>query len=119
MNNSKFTAEKIRSEYVSKESTKVEQLKALDAKVKKPINIFSYVFGSIYAIIMGSGMSLVMTDLGKTIGLTNALPIGIAVGVIGLAGAILNYPIHKKLMSARRKKFSSEIIALSESIINE
>ncbi len=117
--NSKFTAEKIRSEYLAKESTKVERLKELDKKVKKPINIFSYALGSLFAIVMGSGMSLVMTEIGATLGITATLPVGIVIGVIGLVGAIANYPLHKKLMSARRKKYADEVIALSESIINE
>jgi hypothetical protein len=119
MKNEKFTAQKIRSEYVVKESTKVEELKALDSKVRKPANIFSYVFGSVSAIVMGAGMSLVMTDVGAKIGIANALVPGIIIGVIGLALAIVNYPVHKALMKSRRKKYADKIIALTDSIINE
>ncbi len=111
-------AEKIRTQYMEKESTELDELRALDTKVKRPANIFSYVFGSVSAIIMGSGMSLVMTDIGATIGLTNAMVPGIIIGVVGLALALVNYPIHKRILNARKKKYGAEILALSEKIMN-
>ena len=58
-NTQNYMVEKIRTQYIEKESTELDALRELDAKVKRPANIFAYVFGSISAIIMGSGMSLV------------------------------------------------------------
>ena len=118
--NCKFIAEKIRSEYVEKETGKVQELKALDKKVKMPVNVFSYVFGSIGAVVMGTGMSVVMTDIGAKIGLVGStVAAGVVIGVVGLAMSLANYPIYKKLMKSRREKYSSKIIELSDSIINE
>ena len=118
--NSRFIAEKIRSEYIEKETGKVQELKALDKKVKLPVNIFSYVFGSIGAVVMGTGMSLVMTDIGAKLGLVGStMATGVVIGVIGLAMALANYPIHKKLMKSRREGFATQILELSDSIINE
>ena len=55
-------AQKIRTQYMEKEATELDELREPDAKVKRPANAFGYTFGSIAAIVMGSGMSLVMTD---------------------------------------------------------
>ncbi|MBQ4523873.1 MAG: hypothetical protein IJA10_13125 [Lachnospiraceae bacterium] len=72
---------------------------------------------SIGAIIMGSGMSLVMTDIGETLGMEETMTLGIVIGVIGMFMAIINYPILKKILSSRRKKYADKIIALSDEII--
>ncbi len=109
--------QKIRTQYVEKENTQLDNLKKLDAKVKKPANVFAYVFGSIAAIIMGSGMSFVMTEIGETVGIANPMVIGIVIGVIGMLMAIVNYPVYKKILGSRRKKYADEIIALSDKII--
>lgn len=82
-NDKEFIANKIRTQYVVRESTELDELRKLDRKVKKPVNIFAFVFGSIGAIVMGSGMSLVMTDIGEITGTENALMWGIIIGVIG------------------------------------
>lgn len=112
-----FMVEKIRTQYMEKESTELDALRELDAKVKRPANVFAYVFGSISAIVMGSGMSLVMTDLGSTLGMENAMLPGVVIGVAGMAAAIINYPIYKKILGSRRKKYADKIIALSNKIM--
>ncbi|MGN1000224.1 MAG: dihydropteridine reductase [Faecousia sp.] len=112
-----FLVQKIRTQYTEKEHTELDALKALDAKVKRPANVFAYVYGSLGAIVMGSGMSLVMTDLGSTLGLADAMVPGIAVGVVGLAMAVSTYPIYKGILSARRKQYASRILELSEKIM--
>ena len=116
-NDQEFLVQKIRSQYTEKESTELDELRALDAKVKRPANTFAYIFGSVSAIIMGAGMSLVMTDIGATIGIADAMVPGIIVGVIGMLMVIANYPIYKKILGSRRKKYAEKIIALSDSIM--
>ncbi len=116
-NDKEFLVQKIRTQYTEKETTGIDQLKKLDKKVKRPANVFAYVFGSIGAVIMGSGMSLVMTDISKTIGIQNPMLYGIIIGVIGMLMAISNYPIFKGILNNRRKKYADQIIALSESIM--
>ncbi len=112
-----FIVNKIRTQYIAKESTQIEALKELDKQVKRPANVFAYIFGSISAIIMGAGMSLVMTDIGSTIGVENGMIPGIIIGVVGMAFAIVNYPIYKGILSSRRKKYASKIIALSDEVM--
>ena len=115
-NDQDFLVQKIRTQYTEKEHTAIDELKALDNKVKLPANVFAYVFGSISAIIMGSGMSFVMTELPEIIGLSNPMLYGIIIGVIGMFMAIINYPIYKGILSNRRKKYASQIIKLSDKI---
>ena len=117
-NDQQFMAEKIRTQYVEKQSTELDELRALDAKVKRPANVFGYTFGSISAIVMGAGMSLVMTDIGAIVGIASAMIPGIAIGVVGLGMALLTYPIYKGILNSRKKKYAPEILKISEKIMN-
>ena len=116
-NDQQFMVQRIRTQYMEKTSSELDALRALDAKVKRPANVFAYVFGSISAIVMGTGMSLVMTDIGAAIGMTDALVPGIAIGIVGLCMALLNYPVYKRILNARKKKYGAEILRLSEKIM--
>ena len=115
-NDQDFIVQKIRTQYTEKEHTELDALKELDKKVKKPANVFAYVFGTVSAIIMGSGMSLVMTDISETVGIANPMVWGIIIGVVGMAMAIINYPVYVKLLGKRRQKYADKIIALSNKI---
>ena len=118
MKDQEFLVQKIRTQYTEKEHTGLDELKALDAKVKKPANIFGYTYGCVSAIVMGTGMSLVMTDIGSVVGLASAMVPGIAIGVVGLGMALSTYPIYKRILNSRKKKYAPEIMALSEKIMN-
>jgi hypothetical protein len=104
---------------MEKEATELDALRELDSKVKRPANIFGYTFGSVSAVIMGAGMSLVMTDLGTTLGIGNALVPGIIIGVVGMAMAAVCYPIYKLILDRQKKKYGEEIIALSDKIMDK
>ena len=116
-NDQEFLVQKIRTQYTEKQHTELDELKALDAKVKKPANVFAYTYGSVSAIIMGAGMSLVMTEIGAIIGLASAMVPGIAIGVVGMGMTLSTYPIYKKILNSRKKKYAGKILALSEKII--
>ena len=116
-NDQEFLVQKIRSQYTEKQHTELDALKELDAKVKRPANVFAYVYGSLSAIIMGAGMSLVMTDIGAMIGLTSTMVPGIVIGIIGLGMALTTYPIHKSILASRKKKFAPQILKLSEKLM--
>ena len=115
-NGQEYLVQKIRTQYTEKQHTELDELRALDHKVKAPANTFAYIFGSLSALIMGSGMSLVMTDVGQTVGIASPMVPGIVIGVVGLVMAIVNYPIYKNILSGRRKKYAQQIIALSDRI---
>lgn len=116
-NEQEYLVQKIRTQYTEKEHTELDALKALDRKVKKPANVFAYTFGTVSALIMGSGMSLIMTDIAEVIHVSNPMVPGMVIGIIGLAMAIFNYPLYKKILNARRKKYADEIVALSDRIM--
>ena len=118
-NDQQFMAQKIRTQYMEKESTELDALRELDAKVKLPANVFGYTFGSLSAIIMGSGMSLVMTDIGSIIGIGDSLIPGIIIGVVGLGMSLLTYPLYKGILNSRKQKYGAEILALSDKIMNK
>ncbi len=109
----------IREKYLPQEESKLDELKRLDAKVKQPANVFAYTFGTISAIVMGAGMSLVMTDIGTIIGLATTMAPGIAIGVVGMGMALCTYPIYKKILNDRKKKYAPEILKLSERIMKD
>ena len=118
-NDQEFLVQKIRTQYTEKEHTQLDDLKALDAKVKRPADLFAYIFGGIGALIMGSGMSLVMTDIGTNWSISNTMNLGIVIGIVGLIMAIVNYPIYKRILSSRKKKYADEIIKLSDRIMEK
>ncbi len=118
-NEQDFLVQKIRTQYTEKEHTELDELKKLDSKVKKPANIFGYVFGTISALVMGSGMSLVMTDIGSKIGIEDGMVPGIVIGCVGLVMALANYPIYKNILGNRRKQYADEIIALSDKLMSD
>ena len=116
-NDKEYLISKIRTQYTEKEHNDLDSLKELDRKVRKPANIFAYTLGTVSALIMGSGMSLVMTDIGEQIGMGDAMIPGIIIGTVGLVTALINYPIYKKLLTSRKKKYSDKILALSDRIM--
>lgn len=117
-NDQSYLIQKIRTQYTEKTHTELDALKALDKKVKAPANVFAYVFGSVSALVMGAGMSLIMTDIGKTLGMASPMLPGLVIGIIGMLMAIVNYPIYKGILGSRRKKYAEKIIELSDKLLN-
>ena len=115
-NEQEYLVQKIRTQYTEKQHTELDELRELDCKVKAPANAFAYVFGILSALIMGCGMSLIMTDIGQTISVASPMTPGIVIGVVGMVMAIANYPIYKGILASRRKKYAQQIIALSDRI---
>ena len=115
----KQEALKIHAQYEKKQDTQLQQLKSLDKKVKGPANGFAYTFGTVSALIMGAGMSLVMTDIGATVGLGESLVSGIVIGTVGLVLALINYPIYKSILKGRKKKYADQILTLSQQILQQ
>lgn len=116
-NDQEFLVQTIRTQYTEKQHTELDALKALDQKVKRPAHVFAYTYGSVSAIIMGAGMSLVMTEIGAIIGLANTMIPGILIGILGMGMTISTYPLYKGILNSRKKKYAGEILALSEKIL--
>ena len=114
MNTDKIYAEAIANEYAPKETSKVKALKRLDKKAKNPANIFAYTFGVAMSLVLGVGMCLAMQVLGD--GSTVSFVLGIIIGLVGIVGVSVNYPIYKKLLENGKKKYAFDIIELAKQI---
>ena len=112
---------RIRDKYTvpTEDEDKMARLRRLDASVTNTAQAVALVFGIIGALILGFGMSLIMTDFSEILGIgeTMALVIGIPVGVFGGILASLAYPIYNAIVKARRKKLAPEIIHLADELI--
>ena len=111
----------IRKKYAVQEKTedKMEQLRRLDAAVTQKATSVSLVFGVIGALILGMGMSLAMTDIGKMIGMLGgmAMLIGILIGIIGIVLVSVAYPIYNFIIKKEREKIAPEIIRLTDELM--
>ncbi len=116
MNTDKIYAEHIANEYAPKDTTKVRQLKKLDNKAKLPATIFAYTFGIISALVLGVGMCLAMKVIGSGVA---AMVAGIIVGVVGIIGCAVNYPIYKKMRANGKARYGSDIMKLAKEISDE
>ena len=113
MNTDKIYAESIAKEYAPKDSSKIVALRKLDRKAKLPATIFTYTWGIIFALVFGTGMCLSMQVIGSGI---TGMVIGIIVGIIGMIGCGVNYPIYTKMLEKGKKKYAYEIVELAREI---
>ena len=116
MNTDKIIAESIAKDYAPKESSKLVALKKLDSRAKLPATIFTYSCGIISALVFGIGMCLSMQVIGN--GLTGMV-LGMAVGIVGLIGCGVNYPIYKKMLEKGKAKYAYEIVQLAREIADK
>ena len=116
MNTDKIIAESIAKDYAPKESSKLVALKKLDNKAKLPATIFTYSWGIASALVFGTGMCLAMQVIGSGLA---GMVLGIAVGIIGMIGCGVNYPIYKKMLEKGKAKYAYEIVELARQISEE
>ena len=116
MNTDKIIAESSAKDYAPKESSKLVALKKLDNKAKLPATVFTYSWGIVSALVFGTGMCLAMQVIGN--GLAGTV-LGIVVGIIGLIGCGVNYPIYKKMLQKGKAKYAYEIVQLAREIADK
>lgn len=116
MNTNKIYAESIAKEYAPKDNSKIIALRKLDAKAKLPASVFTYSFGIVMTLVFGLGMCLAMQVIGGTTFLT---VLGVVIGIIGMIGMSVNYPIYKRMLENGKKKYAFEIIELAKQITEE
>ena len=116
MNTDKILAEAIAKDYAPKDNSKIVALKKLDKKAKLPATIFTYTFGIISALIVGTSMSLAMQAIGSG---TVAIIAGIIIGIIGFVLCGINYPIYKRMLERDKAKYAYEIVELAREISEE
>lgn len=116
MNTDKIYAESIAKEYAPKNDSKIKALRKLDAKAKRPANIFAYTFGIVTTLVAGLGMCLSMQVIGGTPFFT---AVGIVIGIVGFIGMGINYPVYIKILENGKKKYAFDIVELAKQISEE
>ena len=98
---------------------KMERLRRLDASVTQKAQAVALIFGVIGALILGTGMSLCMTDFAQILGSHRdmAMVIGIPIGLVGGVLAALAYPMYNLIVKRERKKIAPEIIRLTDELM--
>ncbi len=110
--------ERIRKKYLpNEEADKMARLRALDASVTRKGTVVSLIVGVVSALLLGVGMCLIMTDIGDALGTLMAFALGIGVGLVGLVGTILAYPVYCAITNRERKRLTPEILRLSEELL--
>lgn len=110
---------KIRQKYQPQEENKMDKLRKLDASVTQKATMVSLMLGIIGALIMGTGMSLAMSELGERLGLqgTMGMVISIIVGIVGMLLMCLAYPVYNRIVKKEREKIAPEILRLTEELM--
>ncbi len=111
--------EEIRQKYTlgeKGEESGLERLRKLDSAVTKKATAWALVLGIFGALILGTGMSLIMTDLGKNLGVW-AIVLGGAVGVIGMAICAVSYPVYTWILKRGRAKIAPEVLRLTDELL--
>lgn len=107
---------RIRSKYMPKEETKMEQLRRLDASVSQKATMLSLLVGLAGTLVLGLGMSLAMTELGTRFG-KMAMAAGCIVGVIGIGLIAIAYPLYNRVLKKERERIAPEILRLTDELM--
>ena len=110
---------RIRQKYQTREEDGMARLRKLDAKVTGKATVAALVLGIAGALIMGTGMSFIMTDLAALLGMAGMtkMVVGIITGVFGIILAALAYPMHNKVLEHEREKVAPEILRLTDELM--
>lgn len=112
--------EEIRKKYLPPEQDKMAQLRKLHASVSSKAMTLSLVIGIVGALILGSGMSLIMTDLAASLGIAAgaAMVLGVILGLVGLIMVALAYPVYDRVLKKERARIAPEILRLTDELLN-
>ena len=108
--------EEIRNAYLPKQEDKMDQLRKLHALPTQKAQAASIALGVIGALILGTGMSLCMTDLGAALG-GLAMAVGIPVGIVGIVLVALAYPVFKRRLKKERERIAPEVLRLTDELL--
>jgi len=111
--------ENIRKKYLCREESKMDRLRKLDHSVTRKARIRALCLGIFGTLLLGSGMSLFMSDLGAILQLqeTLAMVIGIVAGGIGLVLVALAYPVYNRVLTKERQRIAPEILRLTDELM--
>lgn len=103
---------RIREKYLPKDAreTKLEQLRQLDASVTRKGTYASILLGVASSLVLGLGMSCCMVWEGVFV-------LGIIIGVAGMAGIALAYPLYGHLVKKEKARLAPQILKLTEELM--
>ena len=105
---------RIVSHYQPAQEDPMTTIRRLDQSASCKARMRSLCVGVIGTLVMGSGMSLVMTELAA---LPYALPAGLLLGLTGILLVVLAYPVYERTLKKQRKKIAPQILQLSEQLL--
>ena len=108
--------ENIRKKYLPKEEDKMDRLRKLHQSASRKAQAWAIAAGIIGALLLGTGTSLIMTELGMLVG-EYAMVIGIAVGIFGLFLVTLAYPMYNHVLKKERRRIAPEILRLTDELM--
>lgn len=110
---------RIREKYQDKEEDGISKLRKLDAKASQKATKVSLILGIVGALVLGTGMSLIMTEFGSLLGATDVLSliVGVVIGLIGIIMVALAYPVYNTVLKKEREKIAPEILRLTEELM--
>lgn len=113
---------RIREKYTEEKGEredKVARLRRLDNRVMQKAQAVSLIFGVIGALVLGFGMSLIMTELSAILGSHKdmAMLYGILIGIVGGVLASFAYPMYNFVIKRERKKIAPEILRLTDELM--
>ena len=104
---------RIRDKYAppTREEDKLERLRRLDQSVTRPGLIAALIVGLISTLVLGVGMccTMVWDD-------TLFVP-GIIIGIVGIIGICVAYPLYVHITNKRREKLAPEIMRIADELI--
>ena len=101
----------IRQKYLPPEENKMEQLRKLDESATKKGTVVSLIVGIISALVLGIGMCCTMVWADRLF-----IP-GIVIGILGLAGIGITYPLYLKIIKKQREKLAPKVMELTNELM--
>lgn len=108
--------EAIRRKYLPQEQDKMDQLRKLHSIPTKKAQAAAIASGVLGTLVLGTGMSLCMTDIGRELGQA-AWAVGILVGIVGIAMIAMAYPVFKRTLDKERKRIAPDILKLTDELL--
>jgi len=109
--------ESIRQAYLPREESKLDRLRRLHRSAEQKADALAILLGILGALLLGSGMSLIMTDIGSHLPF-DAMLLGIPLGLSGLVLAALAYPLHNRVLEKERQRIAPEILQLTDELLH-
>lgn len=106
--------QKIRARYApAAGADKLDELRRLDRSVTRPASIAAGVLGVVSTLLLGVGMCCTM------VWAESMFVPGIAIGALGIVGAVLSPAVYRRMVRRRRERLAPEILRLSDELLSE